>query len=118
MSGAAIGAAATTNLVKMNPSFAHNAHIVFGGVLSGFVLFQPILGEIHHWIYETRKTALRKLVEGEQREGISLPIAGDEELGSGQVPVKAPGRTWIGLLHTWTGRLIIIGGIICGGLGE
>jgi len=56
--------------------------------------FQPIFGLIHHTIYKRRVAATK----------------------AGR-PTKPPGRTAIGTIHLWLGRLLIVLGVINGGLG-
>ena len=56
--------------------------------------FQPIFGAVHHRIYKKRAT----------------------NVAAGR-STKAPGRTAVGRIHLWVGRILILLGVINGGLG-
>jgi hypothetical protein len=104
-------------LKSMRPAIGSDPHIVFGGLISILVVLQPFLGEIHHWMYMKRTKAFRAALEaaGEPHDTRIVPRVVRDAQG---LQVKAPGRTWVGLFHMWAGRVIILGGIVNGGLGE
>ncbi|KAK5382321.1 hypothetical protein LTS13_002985 [Exophiala xenobiotica] len=71
-----------------------NPHPRLGLAILALAFFQPIFGFVHHRIY--KKRALN--------------------VGAGK-PTKPPGRTPIGQVHLWLGRILIFLAIINGGLG-
>ncbi|KIV87088.1 hypothetical protein PV11_02658 [Exophiala sideris] len=71
-----------------------NPHPRLGLAILTIAFFQPIFGFVHHRIY--KKRALEK--------------------AAGKA-TKAPGRTAIGRIHLWVGRMLIFLAIINGGLG-
>lgn len=69
-------------------------HPKLGMAILFLAFFQPIFGLIHHRIYKKR--------------------AQNTKAGR---PTKPPGRTPVGYLHLWLGRLLIVLGMVNGGLG-
>jgi len=69
-------------------------HPRLGLAILAIALFQPIFGGVHHRIYKSR----------------------EQNVAAGN-PTKAPGRTALGRVHIWVGRILIALGIINGGLG-
>jgi len=69
-------------------------HPKLGVAILVAAFFQPIFGLIHHTIYKRRVAATK----------------------AGR-PTKPPGRTAIGTIHLWLGRLLIVLGVVNGGLG-
>lgn len=69
-------------------------HPRLGLAILAIAFFQPIFGFVHHRIYKKRS----------------------QKIASGK-PTKAPGRTPVGRVHLWVGRILIALGIINGGLG-
>jgi hypothetical protein len=72
----------------------NNPHPHLGLFILVVAFFQPIFGAIHHRIYKKRTL--------------------DAQAGK---PTRPPGRTPIGRVHLWLGRLLILLAIINGGLG-
>jgi hypothetical protein len=104
-------------LKSIRPSISSDPHIVFGGLISILMVLQPFLGETHHWMYMKRTKAFRAALEaaGGPHDTDIVPSIVRDAQGH---QIKAPGRTWVGLIHMWAGRVIILGGIVNGGLGE
>ncbi|KAJ9659966.1 hypothetical protein H2198_002856 [Neophaeococcomyces mojaviensis] len=75
-------------------SMWEDPHPKLGVAILALAFLQPIFGLIHHSIYKRR--------------------ALDTKAGR---PTKAPGRTVVGYIHLWLGRLLIVLGMINGGLG-
>lgn len=69
-------------------------HPKLGLAILAIAFFQPIFGMVHHSLYKKRTQNIQ---------------AG--------LPTKPPGRTAIGRVHLWVGRLLIVLGMINGGLG-
>jgi uncharacterized membrane protein len=78
---------------KYKPTWS-NPHVVIGLVILLAALFQPFLGLIHHEIF--KKHLLR------WRAGLSM---------------QRPGRTVLGRVHVWNGRMLITLGTINGACG-
>ncbi|KIW99439.1 uncharacterized protein Z518_11178 [Rhinocladiella mackenziei CBS 650.93] len=72
----------------------NDAHPRLGLAILAIAFFQPIFGAIHHRLYKRRSLAVQ---------------AGK--------PSKPPGRTPVGRVHLWVGRLLILLAMINGGLG-
>lgn len=72
----------------------NEAHVILGLIILAVAFFMPIFGYAHHRIFKRRQIAM--------------------EAGRG---TKPPGRTPVGRVHLWTGRVLIIFGVINGGLG-
>ncbi|KAG9771314.1 hypothetical protein ABEF93_007861 [Exophiala dermatitidis] len=72
----------------------NDPHPRLGLAILAMGLFQPVFGAIHHSIYKKRALNAQ----------------------AGRQP-KAPGRTWVGRVHLWLGRLLLCLGVINGGLG-
>lgn len=72
----------------------NDPHPQLGLAILAIAFFQPIFGFVHHRIFKKRSKAA---VEGKA--------------------TKPPGRTVVGRIHLWVGRLLIVLGIINGGLG-
>lgn len=69
-------------------------HPRLGLAILVIAFLQPIFGFVHHRIYKKRA----------------------QNVDTGK-PTKAPGRTPVGRIHLWVGRILIAMGIINGGLG-
>ena len=72
----------------------NDPHPKIGLAILAIAFIQPIFGFVHHTIYKKR--------------------AADVAAGR---PTKPPGRTPVGRVHLWVGRLLILLGMINGGLG-
>lgn len=72
----------------------HDPHPRLGLAILVMAFFQPILGAVHHRVYKKR---------------VLNAQAGER--------TKEPGRTWVGRVHLWLGRLLIVLGMVNGGLG-
>jgi len=72
----------------------NDPHPRLGLAILAIAFFQPIFGFVHHRIYKKRA----------------------QNVDAGK-PTKAPGRTPVGRVHLWVGRILIALGIINGGLG-
>ena len=72
----------------------NDPHPKLGLAILAIATFMPILGAVHHRIFKKR--------------------AVDMKAGKS---TKVPGRTVFGRMHVWTGRVLIVAGIVNGGLG-
>lgn len=72
----------------------NDPHPRLGLAILAIAFFQPVFGALHHHIYKKRS----------------------QNVAAGN-PTKAPGRTPLGRLHLWVGRILIALGIINEGLG-
>ncbi|KEF51252.1 uncharacterized protein A1O9_12602 [Exophiala aquamarina CBS 119918] len=72
----------------------NDPHPRLGLAILAIAFLQPIFGFVHHRIYKKRA----------------------QNSGAGK-PSQAPGRTPVGRIHLWIGRILIALGIINGGLG-
>lgn len=69
-------------------------HVQLGLAILVLAFFLPPLGYVHHLIY---------------KKAVAAEAAG--------LSTKRPGRTWFGTVHLWTGRALIVLGMVNGGLG-
>lgn len=81
-------------LAQQSAGVWNDPHPRLGLAILAIAFFQPIFGAVHHRTYKTRS----------------------QNVAAGK-PTKAPGRTPVGRLHLWVGRILIALGIINGGLG-